>query len=105
LVIDIDFFKRVNDTFGHGAGDDVIEHVGKCIQAEVSTTDKVVRFGGEEFVVLLREADLGNAFLLAERLRQQISGGAIEARGKKIVGVTASVGLAMAHRTTVTQPT
>ena len=53
-------------------------------------------------MVLLRETDLGNAFLLAERLRQQISGGAIEAHGKKNVGVTASVGLAMAHRTTVT---
>jgi GGDEF domain-containing protein len=47
-------------------------------------------------VVLLRETGLGSAFLLAERLRQQISGGAIEARGKKIVSVTASVGLAMA---------
>ena len=52
--------------------------------------------------MLLRETDLGKGFPLAERLRQQISRGAIEARGKKIVGVTASVGLAMVHRTTVT---
>jgi PleD family two-component response regulator len=59
-------------------------------------------FWGRGVCGLLRETDLGNGFRLAERLRQQISGGAIEARGKKIVGVTASVGLAMAHRTTVT---
>ena len=62
------------------------------VQAEVRTVDNVARFGGEGFVVLLRETGLGSAFLLAERLRQQISGGAIEARGKKIVSVTASVG-------------
>ncbi|MGY5811770.1 diguanylate cyclase [Rhizobium sp. LEGMi198b] len=62
---------------------------GSLVQAEVRTVDNVARFGGEEFVVLLRETDLGNAFLLAERLRQQISGGAIEASGKRIVSVTA----------------
>jgi diguanylate cyclase (GGDEF)-like protein len=61
------------------------------VQAEVRTVDNVARFGGEEFVVLLRETGLGSAFLLAERLRQQISGGATEARGKKIVSVAASV--------------
>jgi diguanylate cyclase (GGDEF)-like protein len=97
LVIDIDMFKRVNDTFGHGVGDDVIEHVGRCIQGEVRTTDKVARFGGEEFVVLLRETDLGNAFLLAERIRHQIGSGVVEARGQTIVNVTASIGLALAH--------
>ncbi|MCJ9735413.1 diguanylate cyclase, partial [Bradyrhizobium sp. PRIMUS42] len=64
---------------------------GSLVQAEVRTVDNVARFGGEEFVVLLRETGVGSAFLLAERLRQQISGGAIEARGKKIVSVTASV--------------
>src|SRR5579872_507708 len=60
------------------------------VQAEVRTVDNVARFGGEEFVVLLRETGLGSAFLLAERLRRRISGGAIEARGKKIVSATAS---------------
>ncbi len=49
---------------------------GSLVQAEVRTVDNVARFGGGAFVVLLRETDLGNAFLLAERLRQQISGGA-----------------------------
>lgn len=98
LVIDIDFFKRVNDTFGHGVGDDVIEHVGKCIQAQVRSTDKVARFGGEEFVVLLRETEVGNAYLLAERIRQQIGGGLVEARGKALLSVTASVGLALASK-------
>ena len=64
---------------------------GSLVQAKVRTVDNVARFEGKEFVVLLRETGLGSALLLAERLRQQISGGAIEARGKKIVSITASV--------------
>jgi diguanylate cyclase (GGDEF)-like protein len=97
LVIDIDFFKRVNDTFGHGAGDDVIQFVGNTIQNAVRTTDKVARFGGEEFVVLLRETDLGNALLLAERIREQICGDVVEVRNDRTVHVTASVGVALAR--------
>lgn len=98
LVIDIDFFKRINDTFGHGVGDDVIEHVGKTIQGEVRTTDKVARFGGEEFVVLLRETDLSNAAMLAERIRRHIGDGVVASRGRGDIHVTASIGLAMAQR-------
>jgi len=98
LVIDIDFFKRVNDSYGHGAGDDVIEFVGLAIQSEIRTTDKVARFGGEEFVVLLRETDLGNATMLAERMRQHIASSVVHARGHTEINVTASIGLAMAQR-------
>jgi diguanylate cyclase (GGDEF)-like protein len=97
LVVDIDYFKRVNDTFGHGAGDDVIEFVGATIQAAVRTTDKVARFGGEEFVVLLRETDLANATMLAERIRQKIAEAPIDTRGHSAIHVTASIGLALAR--------
>ena len=69
----IDHFKRVNDSFGHGVGDDVIEFVGGTIQTQVRATDKVARFGGEEFVVLLRETDLSHGTMLAEQIREQIA--------------------------------
>jgi diguanylate cyclase (GGDEF)-like protein len=99
LVIDIDFFKRINDTFGHGAGDDVIQFVGATVQNAVRTTDKVARFGGEEFVVLLRETNLANAMLLAERIREQICRDVVEVRNDRTVHVTASVGVARARHT------
>jgi diguanylate cyclase (GGDEF)-like protein len=98
LVVDIDYFKRVNDSYGHGVGDDVIEFVGRTIQGEVRTTDKVARFGGEEFVVLLRETDLDNATMLADRIRCRIGDSLIDSRGHTGVNVTASIGLAMAQR-------
>jgi diguanylate cyclase (GGDEF)-like protein len=99
LVVDIDFFKRVNDTFGHGSGDDVIEAVGQMIQGEVRTTDKAARFGGEEFVVLLRETELDGAVALAERIREKVAATVIEGRGHGEINVTVSIGLAMAeHR-------
>ena len=95
LVIDIDHFKRVNDTFGHGVGDDVIEEVGRLVQGEVRTTDKVARFGGEEFVVLLRETEEEGAIALAERIRIRIAADVIDARGHGAIHVTVSVGLAL----------
>lgn len=97
LVIDIDFFKRINDTFGHGAGDDVIQFVGNTVQGAVRTTDKVARFGGEEFVVLLRETDLNNAMLLAERIREHMCRNVVEVRNDRTVHVTVSVGVALAR--------
>jgi diguanylate cyclase (GGDEF)-like protein len=97
LVIDIDYFKRVNDSFGHGVGDDVIEFVGRTIQAQVRTTDKVARFGGEEFVALLRETDLSNGTMLAERIREQIGSSLIAVRGDSAVHVTVSIGLTNAR--------
>jgi diguanylate cyclase (GGDEF)-like protein len=97
LVVDIDYFKRVNDTYGHGAGDDVIEMVGRVISGEVRTTDKVARFGGEEFVVLLRETEVDGAVALAERIREKVSETMIDARGHGAINVTVSIGLAMAE--------
>jgi diguanylate cyclase (GGDEF)-like protein len=95
LVIDIDLFKRVNDTFGHAAGDDVIRGVGKVVSEAARTTDKVSRFGGEEFVVLLREIDEAGLLLFAERVRAAMAAAAIAARGGAIP-VTVSIGVALA---------
>lgn len=69
ITLDIDFFKAVNDNFGHSAGDLALQEVTKCIQHTVRESDHVFRTGGEEFVILLNATNLKGAELLAERLR------------------------------------
>jgi diguanylate cyclase (GGDEF)-like protein len=96
LVIDIDFFKRVNDTYGHGVGDDVIRTVGETVLALARTIDKVARFGGEEFVVLLRETEKEGPEILAERIRQKIDGALIKHPQHGAIHVTVSIGGAIA---------
>jgi diguanylate cyclase (GGDEF)-like protein len=95
LMFDIDHFKKVNDTFGHGAGDEVIRVVGEIIATQLRSTDKVARFGGEEFVVLLREVDQEAVEALANRIRERI-GGTTVIHGLATVTITISIGAAMA---------
>lgn len=94
LVVDIDFFKRVNDTYGHAAGDAVIRHVGETLGALLRTTDKVARFGGEEFVVLLREIAENDARSLAERMRNAVRQSPV-AVGDHEISVSISVGVTL----------
>ncbi len=90
LIIDLDFLKKVNDRFGHPAGDAVIRGVARTIQSTCREIDFAARYGGEEFVVILPETDLGGAIQVAERVRTSI-----EATDVGVVGqVTASVGVA-----------
>ena len=93
LIVDIDHFKRVNDQHGHAAGDAVIRRVGELIAQTLRETDKVARFGGEEFVVLLREVSEHDAHELAERIRLVIAESSIPFDAKQL-GVTVSVGCA-----------
>lgn len=72
LMIDIDHFKAVNDTYGHLAGDEVLRMVAATIRATLRKEDFVARFGGEEFVVIARETALDGAQLLAERIRRAV---------------------------------
>ena len=72
LVVDIDFFKKVNDTHGHDVGDLVIRGLGEILKRQKRTTDLVARFGGEEFVVLCEQTDEKGAMLLAERIREEL---------------------------------
>jgi diguanylate cyclase (GGDEF)-like protein len=72
IYADIDFFKLINDVHGHAIGDLAICAVGKCLQKNVRSTDMVARLGGEEFVIILSETTLGQATLLANRLRKII---------------------------------
>lgn len=95
LMIDADNFKSVNDRYGHRAGDDVIRDIGKIIADEVRTTDKAARFGGEEFIVLLKENDAQGAWVLAERIRLKI-GGHVVTSDQHRISVSVSIGLAQA---------
>lgn len=97
LMIDIDHFKQVNDTYGHAAGDDVIRDVAKVVLAQVRDTDKVARFGGEEFVILLREIDQEGMIVLANRIRMQISE-QVAIAGNSAAGVNVSIGAAIASQ-------
>lgn len=94
LVVDIDFFKQVNDSFGHAIGDVVIRQIGQRIADTVRATDRVARFGGEEFVVLLREISIETLEVLAERVRTAVRSSAVAFEGRTIA-VTVSVGAAI----------
>ncbi|MEP7357775.1 MAG: diguanylate cyclase [Anaerolineales bacterium] len=93
IMLDIDHFKQVNDSYGHAAGDQVIAEVARRIAANVRTVDLPGRYGGEEFVLLLPETALPGAGLLAERLRQAIGSSAIPTVAGPLP-VTASLGVA-----------
>jgi diguanylate cyclase (GGDEF)-like protein len=72
LVTDIDFFKKVNDTYGHDVGDLVIKGLGEILKRTKRTTDVVARFGGEEFVILCEQTDEAGALQLGERIREEL---------------------------------
>jgi diguanylate cyclase (GGDEF)-like protein len=93
LLIDIDHFKRVNDTFGHHVGDVVLEVVAHCIQKMMRPEDVLARYGGEEFIVLARSTSLRNAEILAERVRRSVQALALNLNGNAL-RVTVSVGVA-----------
>jgi diguanylate cyclase (GGDEF)-like protein len=94
MYIDIDHFKRVNDTVGHGGGDEVLREVANRIKAELRLSDALARFGGEEFVVLLIDADLESAAYVGERIRAGIAASMIELSHGVRVSITASAGVA-----------
>jgi diguanylate cyclase (GGDEF)-like protein len=74
LMVDLDHFKLINDTWGHPAGDDMLVAVADVLRTETRPSDVVGRFGGEEFVVLLPETDRAAAAAAAERIRARIAG-------------------------------
>ncbi len=92
IVLDIDHFKRVNDTHGHGAGDEVLRRTAAVLSASLRRDDVLGRYGGEEFVVIA-EADLAAATQLAERLRAEVAADRIEVPGA-VLAVTVSAGVA-----------
>ncbi|HKJ73350.1 MAG TPA: diguanylate cyclase, partial [Alphaproteobacteria bacterium] len=97
MMMDLDNFKQINDVYGHGVGDAVLREVGAVIGQNVRGIDLATRYGGEEFVVVMPDTDLGYARGAAERLRQQIADTVISIRTDgepKAIQVTVSIGLA-----------
>jgi sigma-B regulation protein RsbQ len=88
LSVDVDYFKRVNDTYGHKVGDKVLVHITGLFKQHRRNNDVIARIGGEEFVLLLADIDEKNAFRLAELLRQNI-----ESHPVDNINVTISIGL------------
>jgi len=93
ILLDLDHFKRVNDTYGHPAGDEILRHLGGIANRALRTEDVFARFGGEEFAVILRGASTRGAGRLAERLREALSRQHAVHEGQEI-SVTLSAGCA-----------
>jgi diguanylate cyclase (GGDEF)-like protein len=94
MYIDIDHFKQVNDSVGHAGGDEVLREVATRIKAELRISDALARFGGEEFVVLLIDADLDSASMVAQRIRASVALSPVHLNTGEQVPVTVSIGVA-----------
>ncbi len=92
LMIDIDHFKKVNDTYGHLIGDIVLKGIARTLQEQTRRSDFVGRYGGEEFLVILPETSLDKALILAEKLRKQVAELVIPADGQVLKDITISIG-------------
>lgn len=93
LMVDVDFFKKINDDYGHHRGDLVLCEIANAIQSACRGSDITFRYGGEEFVVVLGKTDADGAKIIAERIRQQIAETSIKYNGKTIIA-TVSIGIA-----------
>jgi len=94
LMLDVDHFKRINDNWGHAAGDAVLQELATRIDSQVRASDVAARFGGEEFVILLPDTDNDSGVLLAERIRKSIAASKYTLPGGAAETVTASIGIA-----------
>ncbi len=92
LMLDIDFFKKVNDTYGHAVGDSVLQQLAQTLKATLRETDFAARYGGEEFLLLLPNTELFEARLVAEKIRRTIAATPHPVAGK----ITVSIGVAIA---------
>jgi two-component system cell cycle response regulator len=99
LVLDIDYFKSINDSFGHDAGDDVLREFAIRIKKSIRGIDLACRYGGEEFVVIMPETDMAVATMVAERLRRRIASEPFPIQqGARNIEVTISIGIAALAR-------
>ncbi|MEM9972475.1 MAG: GGDEF domain-containing protein, partial [Pseudomonadota bacterium] len=95
MIVDIDHFKRINDTHGHAAGDAVLVEVARRMKDNLRTIDMVARYGGEEFLVVLPGTELSKAGPAADRLRRMIGSVPVDIEGGKRVRVTVSIGVSV----------
>ncbi|KYK49665.1 MULTISPECIES: PleD family two-component system response regulator [Bradyrhizobium] len=99
MILDIDYFKSINDNYGHDAGDDVLREFAVRVRKSIRGIDLACRYGGEEFVIVMPETDLHVAGMVAERLRRSIAGEPFAIhKGTKRIEVTISIGLTTLER-------
>ncbi len=94
IMLDIDKFKMVNDTYGHSAGDQVLKHLALVLTEHTRKSDIVARIGGEEFAVLLLNSDKNSAAVIAEKLRETVDGQSVPIDGETHISFTVSLGVA-----------
>jgi len=92
LLLDLDHFKKVNDTYGHQAGDQILKHFVKILEGILNKSDILAGIGGEEFAILLSQTNSDEAYILAERIRKKIENDFIKYNGEEIF-VTTSIGI------------
>ncbi len=93
LMVDIDNFKKVNDTYGHLTGDKVLQELAKVLRSNIKASDEVIRFGGEEFLIILYRTDKEKTLKIAERLRTAVKNTLFIAPGGKKFHITISIGV------------
>ena len=103
LILDIDHFKKFNDTYGHQVGDEVLKTVARTIRRTVRTIDSVARYGGEEMAVILPLTNNEGGSLVAEKIRSNIENQTLPVEGRK-VNITVSIGVASFPDCADTQP-
>ena len=91
--VDVDHFKKINDQYGHQAGDICLKSIAQTIAQELRRADYIARFGGEEFVILLPECDIEAAGIIAERARAAVEAVAVETHKKQLINATISIGV------------
>lgn len=95
MILDIDFFKRVNDTYGHDAGDEVLKNFANRVKRRVRSADLMCRLGGEEFVVVMPETKLATAQSVGERIRATVAALPFPIdNGERAIAMTVSIGVA-----------
>lgn len=94
LLLDIDYFKRINDQYGHPVGDVVLQQLAKLFESEVGTEGKVARWGGEEFIILLTGVQISQGLVVGERIRKRIEEEIIEVENHQIK-ITVSIGVTL----------
>jgi diguanylate cyclase (GGDEF)-like protein len=93
LMMDIDFFKKINDTYGHMIGDDVLKKLVKTTEKIIRVYDFFARFGGEEFTIVLPDTDIKGANALAERIREAIEKASVSINNEERINFTVSIGV------------
>jgi len=94
LVLDLDRFKQINDTYGHRAGDEVLKHFAQICRETIRVTDIIGRTGGEEFAILLPETDQASALQLAERIRATVASASLQSQ-EATLSYSVSIGVAV----------